>query len=164
MPAKSFLEQVKEKKLSEYDAENSMLLLAYIHFYSQPFSELMLANPEGVFEPPDDYPRGDDAVWEHDTVLQMKGKIRSWRENERHVLFDGWQIDKHGTAYETDKHLLWFRRSFNEYKIRTDKDDVNTSSTFPYPKTLDDFVRDCHRIGIQLHWRKNVVEKYFKTE
>lgn len=39
-------------------------------------------NPLGNEQPPDNWPRGDEAVWAHNTVLKMKDDLRFWHEAE----------------------------------------------------------------------------------
>ena len=70
-------------------------------------------------------------------------------------LFEGWEFDK--------RSLTAFRNSVDTETVEFDvngKMKIHQLSTdvFPYPRTLDDFINDCKRAGIELEWREN--ERY----
>jgi hypothetical protein len=127
-------------------------------FLQQPFNPKMLANPYGSQRPPDDYPRGDEAVWEHDTVIDMKGKIVQWEREEEKVLFDKFSFYREN-IYELNygsQQMYFFTFRPNKLLInRVEFGSVEVS----LPETIDDFIRDCERAGIQLFWREKIAEK-----
>jgi hypothetical protein len=76
------------------------------------------------------------------------------------VLFIDWKgTDMHG----------WFRCvnpntgvviEFHEdqYKIKQ----RDKSHTFPYPRTLNDFISDCNRMGVTLYWYQKRMDELFE--
>jgi len=55
---------------------------------------------------------------------------------------------------------IWFRDS--QYTIRTDKNNPLTGTILMTPRTVDDFVNDCSRVGIDLFWKEEIINKYFR--
>ena len=75
------------------------------------------------------------------------------------VLFLDWKLkDMRGwfkaQNTEVDIKLEFFA---DEYKIHV-KDKI---FVFPFPKTLNEFINDCHRVGVPLYWDYLQVDKYF---
>jgi hypothetical protein len=50
----------------------------------------------------------------------------------------------------------------DSYVIRTDRNNPETGVRLPLPNTLDDFINDCNRVGVELLWKEEIVKKYFK--
>jgi len=48
----------------------------------------------------------------------------------------------------------------NEYKIHV----KNNIYSFPFPRNLNDFISDCDRIGINLYWNTEELDKIFDTK
>lgn len=72
--------------------------------------------------------------------------------------FEGWRMEV-DVCYRHDKadvsivvfpYHLWMRVG------------MNTPIETHNPSTLDQFISDCQRAGIELVWKADIVEKYFK--
>lgn len=143
MQAKSFLQLA----LSTYQSNLSLLSV----FYSQPFSINVIANPIGEVCP----------VHAKDFSSMRDKDYEKWADTEKNILFKYWMKSEFGNDFINVKgNCIYFKT--DSYVIRTDRDNPETAVIFPLPSTLDDFINDCNRVGIELYWKENVVNKYFK--
>lgn len=69
-------------------------------------------------------------------------------------LFEGWElikvIDNYEFVFDSDKNNSI--NLYGEIEIILYGEDILLSKYW-YPRTLDDFINDCQRAGIQLKWR-----------
>jgi len=83
------------------------------------------------------------------------------------VLFDGWTGKNMGNwvkYFNDDKVVLEFYAGVC-YSIKR----ATTTWQLPIPKTIDEFINDMNRIGVEINWNKFIDEKfepkdYFHTE
>ena len=68
-------------------------------------------------------------------------------------LFEGWGCDVEDDSY-------WFRNNHDKINYARSEmggyiqyDSTLMNQTFDIPRTLDDFINDCQRAGIELEWR-----------
>ena len=63
-------------------------------------------------------------------------------------LFEGWELSEDGVYYNGD--------IFIDYDCNGDGLNICYSgvSIVPMPRTLDDFITDCQRAGIELEWKR----------
>jgi len=68
-------------------------------------------------------------------------------------LFEGWGCDVEDDSY-------WFRNNHDKINYARSEmggyiqyDSTLMNQTFDIPRTLDDFITDCQRAGIELEWR-----------
>jgi hypothetical protein len=149
MQAKPFLQIVKDKLL-EPD-KHSMNLFTVAGFYSQPFNFNIVANPIGEVCP----------VHAKDFSSMRDKDYETWLEAEGVILFKYWMKSEFGSDFTNVKdNCIYFQSDC--YVIRVDKNRPETGVRLPLPQTLDDFISDCNRVGIELYWKDEVVKKYFK--
>lgn len=72
------------------------------------------------------------------------------------ILFDGWRgkdmINWHKFTND-DKFVLEFYATY--YIIRKEKAD-STKYMLSIPKTINDFINDMHRFGVQIYWTERI--------
>lgn len=78
-------------------------------------------------------------------------------------IFDGWTgTEMVGCWYKADnfetKSYIEFYDTF--YNVEVKKGNKREKYTFPYPRTINDFITDCNRCGIVLYYHMNALEKY----
>ena len=79
-------------------------------------------------------------------------------------LFDGWEHAKSGYTettdyYENEKEKAEFK-FIGEHCFIAFKG--SEFQGLPKIKTLNDFISDCSRLGIQLIWKEEIAEEYFQ--
>lgn len=76
--------------------------------------------------------------------------FKGWHEKD----MVGWNKFFH----HDDKITFEFYGEGNAYKIKNPKLIGDKSFTLQYPKNLDQFICDCQRCYVTLHWQENVVD------
>jgi len=102
-------------------------------FFNQPFK------PEMITEYFDGWSREKPSMVDYYTV---KGNVRSriilWLQNRRYTLIK--ELIENYPAYPQG---------------------VINKIEFMQPETLNDFIGDCIRVGIELNWKPEIAKKYF---
>ncbi len=154
MRAQSYLEIARDKFSVSFlsDYPTSPYLLSSL--YSKPFEMSMVANPIGEVCPA----RQENIA----SVTREEDKdYDKWRKAEDDILFKYWMISEFGNDfYNLNDNCIYFLT--DSYVIRTDKNKSETGVRLPLPQTIDDFIRDCNRVGIELYWKEEVVKKHFR--
>ena len=63
--------------------------------------------------------------------------------------FAGWETDLLLSHYKNQSDYVVFHIGIQEYNLIHN----SRSNQFYIPRTLDDFITDCQRVGIELHWK-----------
>lgn len=77
--------------------------------------------------------------------------------DEQQVLFDGWRSKNMTTWFKyvnDDDFILEVYAETYTINIKTKK------FVLPHPNTINDFINDMHRFGIQLYWNKWIVDNF----
>lgn len=120
-------------------------------FYSMPFDIEILSNSLGESCPANHTHDNDNEEAEYD----------AWKDAEKKILFKYWMCSEFKSDfYNVKDNCIYFLS--DHYMIRQDKNNPETEIKLPLPETVDDFIRDCERAGIELYWKDEVVKKYFK--
>jgi len=76
------------------------------------------------------------------------------------VLFIDWKgVDMHGWFRFVNPNtgvVLEFHK--DQYKIKS----RDVTYKFPYPRTLNDFISDCNRVGVDLFWYQKRMDELFE--
>lgn len=93
------------------------------------------------------------------TMLNEQYRVYVLQEFDHKILtdlFTGWKYkDMVGWGKLTDGDSITIEFHVDYYKITTGN---SNSTSFPYPKNLDQFICDCHRCSVNLHWQESIVE------
>lgn len=87
--------------------------------------------------------------------IGMVGFNRFERLDNTEPLFDGFRGSKMPswiTFKNDDGVAIDFYTNGTPYKIVNSKSITNKDFTFPYPRNINDFICDCQRCGVTLHW------------
>ena len=78
-------------------------------------------------------------------------RLEAWQQQEMYLLFEGW-VGKSRTGWVEMKNDNGDKLEFytKTYKIN--------GNELPYPQTVDQFITDCKRMGIQLWWHRDLIE------
>jgi len=82
-------------------------------------------------------------------------QFESLHSDNLQILFDGWRSKDMATwfKYTNDDNII-LEVYAEEYIIKNN----SKSYTLPYPRTINDFINDMNRFGIQLYWNNWINE------
>lgn len=154
MEAMSHLRLSKERLIASYVKDHCVYPYWIASFYSQPFNLNMIANPMGEACPA----HQENISSEYN--IEKDADYNNWMDAEKNILFKYWTQSEFGNDFCNVKdNCIYFQT--DSYVIRTDKHKSESGIRFPLPKTLDDFIRDCERVGVELYWKEEIGKKYF---
>jgi len=151
MKAQSYLEVARNKFSASFLSDYPTTPYLMSSFYSQSFDVNMVANPIGEVCP----------VHAKDFSSMRDKDYDKWADVEKNVIFKYWMKSEFGSDFTNVKDNCIYFQS-NCYVIRTDKNRPDTGVRLPLPQTLDDFISDCNRVGVELYWKEEVIKKHFK--
>ena len=121
----------------------TMKMQSISNFYSQPFKPDMITE---FFD-----------GWEYGVVRDKTDEHGNYAIMEINQKFGDTDICFHFDSNSTNLMTVFYN---TDLKNRTDIKDWDEEE-FYYPKTLNDFISDCNRAGIELVWREEIERKYF---
>ena len=79
--------------------------------------------------------------------------------DNQQILFDGWRSKDMATWYKYTNDDNFILEVYAEtYVIKTEMNVQSKTYTLPHPRTINDFINDMNRFGIQLYWNNWVNE------
>ena len=86
-------------------------------------------------------------------------QLHSFEDHQ--ILFDGWRSKDMGTWFKYINDDDFLLEVYAEtYTIKTKMNIKNKSFILPHPCTINDFINDMDRFGIQLYWNEWIPENF----
>ena len=153
---KGFLDTVLDDPIKALDKIRKIM-----NFYSQSFRPEMITE---LFEGWEIRKRNEGIGMDYTTYSIIKKNpnfYNEWRQSGFHVLETSYELE---FLTDCDDYSIEPKEFYIDYQHQ-EKGKQQYSSEYYHiliPQTLNDFISDCNRAGIELEWKPEIIKQYFK--